>query len=174
MANEHSQESIDDLESNEHQKIDNREFDSDNSDRDYSNDDKEDNDIDTFDFRNSNLEEISDQKNYLEEINKTLLVFRNENLTKEEVSAALLSIFYSTGISQCGFKIVLKFLAVFVQNVPLSFDQCASILLNHSNDQISKTQMHYCTSCDLQVKLENCYQRRCKNCKTRQVYFIFV
>ena len=107
MAKEHSQESIDDLESNEHQKIGNKEIDSDNSDQDYSNDDKEDNDIDTFDFCNRNLEDIIDQNSNLEEINKTLLVFRNENLTKEEISAALLSIFYSTGISQCGFKIVL-------------------------------------------------------------------
>jgi hypothetical protein len=55
-----------------------------------------------------------------------------------EMSAVLLSIFFTTGVSQNGFNVILRFTDLIMKscNVPKRFDDCVKILLKDNNDTI--------------------------------------
>jgi hypothetical protein len=88
-----------------------------------------------------------------------------------EMSAVLLSIFFTTGVSQNGFNVILKFTDLKTKscNVPKRFDDCVKILLKDNNDTIKDNKTLYCVCCQKKVILEKICskQRNCKTCKTK-------
>ena len=82
-----------------------------------------------------------------------------------DLSAALLSMFFSSKLTQSAFVVVLEFTKLFSKvNVPKDFNACAKILHKEYDNSIEYTKVWYCSFCDIKVGLKYNKQRGCDIC----------
>jgi hypothetical protein len=87
--------------------------------------------------------------------------------SKEEIAAALLSVFYSAKLTQSALSIVAEFASILVQqHLPNSFNQCAKIMFEESGDSIKFEKFWFCKICNEYSKITQ-YQRRCLKCNKK-------
>ena len=140
------------------------------------------NDQTVDDFENDNEFELHDEDledNYqnLEEENhkdlhdsiKQLLNKDDNNYSKTDLYAALLSLFFSSKLSQSAFSIVLNFIElVSDMDVPKDFNDCGNRFLKLVGEQsIAFSKKWFCKSCNVEVVLTHNKQRICNICNKR-------
>jgi hypothetical protein len=130
-----------------------------------------------IDVDDDNLDIDMNMNNSFEQTKETLqlceidelLPIINDDLSIEEICAALVGMFYSGKLTQMCFKMVLDFLKItYSLKLPANFNKCAKIILESNNDEISFTKTWYCGICgELFEKLKRRFDRTCVVCKTK-------
>lgn len=88
---------------------------------------------------------------------------QNEDL----VYTSLLTLFYSTNMTQDAFKLVIEHTQLFTNiSIPKSFNALASKVVQNQSD-LNYKKVWYCQSCSSEVKLVNSKQRMCSKCKNK-------
>ena len=88
---------------------------------------------------------------------------QNEDL----VYTSLLTLFYSTNMTQDALKLVIEHTQLFTNiSIPKSFNALASKVVQNQSD-LNYKKVWYCQSCSSEVKLVNSKQRMCSKCKNK-------
>ena len=136
-----------------------------------------------LDISNENSENINSSPNFYESdehptqaknedeneneniIDVSDLLNENEDFNEVDLSAALLSMFFSCKLTQSAFVTVLQFSKILSKaNIPKDFDGCAKILLKEYGNRIDFQKIWYCTFCNQKVNLSHHKQRACNIC----------
>jgi hypothetical protein len=113
------------------------------------------------------LEQENGSTNDLNDSIKSLL--HDKDFSKIDLYGALLSLFFSSKLSQSAFSLVLDFVELISEmDAPKDFDDCGNTFLKLIGEQkIAYSKKWYCKSCNLEVNLNTPKQRMCYICCKR-------
>jgi hypothetical protein len=115
---------------------------------------------DKFELENGSTNDLNDSiKNLL----------NDKDFSKIDLYGALLSLFFSSKLSQSAFSLVLNFVELISEmDAPKDFDDCGNTFLKLLSEQkIAYSKKWFCKSCNLEVSLKTPKQRMCYICCKR-------
>ena len=84
---------------------------------------------------------------------------------KEEICAATLCLFYSGKFSQTQLTCTLELLNILSdENIPITFNSCAKVLLNKSEDAVEFQKEFYCSVCNVVLVKSTEKGKKSRNC----------
>ena len=122
-----------------------------------------------IDFFESNIDSESSEGGEVGEDLLDFMVDFSEGLSKEAVSALLLSVFFNCRMTQRCMSLVIKSMTLIQRiELPSTFDGISKVLMRADNDQLQFKKRWYCVYCStLLNELSSRFQRNCSHCDTK-------
>ena len=105
-----------------------------------------------------------------EHIDNSILEATSSSLNYEELCAAFLCLFYSSGINKTQLEKVLQLSSLLNdQKMPKSFLECSKVLLDKMEDCVKYEKKWFCSRCKKFFILDRQHQRTCAICCEKSV-----
>ena len=135
-----------------------------------------------YDYSDEILEEENDQdeNNEIDDINEAAQISQdqirnifNKGYSKQDLTVALLTLFYAAKFTQSGFNLTLKLMNQLIPptnqiQIPSSFNTLCRDVLSWTGEKIQTNRKWYCPVClEIFDQLNSQFQRNCSQCETR-------
>ena len=130
------------------------------------------NDNNNDDNQNVN-ENLSDNtnRNDIEEGDDIFDSMNLNELNKQELVVAILTVFYKGKLTQTALRLILKLINIVSPiKVPTTFDGLKGVLMENEQKELSFNKTFYCDMCFTKSnvkEMENRFERACNKCKSR-------
>ena len=105
-----------------------------------------------------------------ESIKHDILELVRSEFKYEELCAALLCLYFSSGLNKTQFEKVLELSSLFSDlKFPKNFKDCSQVLLNMCNDSVAYEKNWFCGFCKVFVELQRQHQRTCLSCAKKLI-----